>query len=70
MIPMPHIKEPYGIDFLVENNPVTEEDKKLISEVIAHYKATGRKKYFKEKLNNSPKKVAKKKAASGKAKIS
>lgn len=39
---MPHIKEPYGIDFTVENKPVTETDRKLISDLIAHYKATGK----------------------------
>jgi len=39
---MGHIKEP--VDLFVENKPVTEEDKKQISEIIAHYKATGKKK--------------------------
>ena len=39
---MGHIKEP--VDFFVENKPVTEEDKKQISEIIAHYKATRKKK--------------------------
>lgn len=39
---MGHIKEP--VDFFVENKPVTEEDRKQISEIIAYYKATGRKK--------------------------
>ena len=39
---MGHIKEP--VDFYVENKPVTENDRKLISEIIAHYKLTGKKK--------------------------
>ena len=39
---MGHIKEP--VDLFVENKPVTEEDKKQMSEIIAHYKATGKKK--------------------------
>ena len=39
---MGHIKEP--VDFFVENKPVTEEDRKHTSEIIAYYKATGRKK--------------------------
>ena len=39
---MGHIKE--LVDFFVENKPVTETDRKQISEIIAHYKATGRKK--------------------------
>jgi hypothetical protein len=35
------IKEPNGVDFVVEPRVVTEEDKRIISETIAHYKATG-----------------------------
>ena len=38
------IKEPAGIDFLVDSTPLTTEDRKKISDIIAHYKATGRKK--------------------------
>ncbi|MEZ2444475.1 hypothetical protein QFZ51_002542 [Chitinophaga sp. W3I9] len=41
---MGYIKEPKGINFVVDPKPVTENDKKLISEVISHYKATGKKK--------------------------
>lgn len=41
---MGHIKEPAGIDFVVDPTPLTPEDKKKISEIIAYYKATGRKK--------------------------
>jgi hypothetical protein len=40
---MGHIKEPVGIDFTVDPTPLTAEDRKKISEVIAYYKATGRK---------------------------
>jgi hypothetical protein len=40
---MGHIKEPAGIDFVVDPTPVTAEDRKLISEVIAYYKASGKK---------------------------
>ena len=40
---MGHIKEPAGIDFTVDPTPLTKEDRKKISEVIAYYKATGRK---------------------------
>jgi len=39
---MGYIKEPKGIDFVVEPHVVTEEDRKVISEAIAHYKATGK----------------------------
>lgn len=43
---MGHIKEPVGVDFVVEPTPLTVEDRKKISEIIAYYKATGRKKSF------------------------
>ena len=39
---MGYIKEPKGVDFVVEPHVVTEEDKKIISEAIAHYKSTGK----------------------------
>ncbi|MEP7279063.1 MAG: hypothetical protein ABI813_10505 [Bacteroidota bacterium] len=45
---MGHIKEPEGVDFVVDPTPLTEEDKKRISEVIAYYKATGRKMKYKK----------------------
>lgn len=38
---MGYIKEPAGIDFTVDPTPLTKEDRKKISEVIAYYKATG-----------------------------
>jgi hypothetical protein len=41
---MGYIKEPKGVNFVVDPKPLTEQDRKMISEVIAHYKATGRKK--------------------------
>ena len=37
------IKEPEGIDFVVEQVELTKADKELISNAIAHYKATGEK---------------------------
>ena len=40
---MGHIKEPDGIDFVVDPAPLTATDRKMISEIIACYKATGRK---------------------------
>jgi hypothetical protein len=33
--------EPKGIDFVVEPTAQTKADKEFISQVIAHYKATG-----------------------------
>jgi len=41
---MGYIKEPKGVDFIVDPTPLTTEERKKISEIIAHYKATGRKK--------------------------
>jgi hypothetical protein len=40
---MGYIKEPAGIDFVVDPTPVTAEDKKRISEIITYYKTTGKK---------------------------
>ena len=37
------IKEPKGINFIVDPKPLSAQDKKEISEIIAHYKATGKK---------------------------
>jgi hypothetical protein len=40
---MGHIKEPDGIDFIVDPKPLSAEEKKKISDIIAYYKATGKK---------------------------
>jgi hypothetical protein len=40
---MGYIKEPAGIDFVVDSKPLTASDRKKISEIIAYYKATGKK---------------------------
>jgi hypothetical protein len=40
---MGHITEPPGIDFIVDPKPLTKQERLRISEIIAHYKATGRK---------------------------
>ena len=40
---MGHIKEPFGVDFVVDPTPLTLADRKKISEVIMYYKNTGRK---------------------------
>ena len=40
---MGYIKEPVGVDFFVDPKPLTAADRKRISEIIAYYKATGRK---------------------------
>jgi hypothetical protein len=40
---MGYIKEPAGVDFVVDPTPLTAADRKKISAIIAHYKATGKK---------------------------
>lgn len=40
---MGHIKEPEGVDFIVDPTPLTREDRKRISEIISYYRATGKK---------------------------
>lgn len=40
---MGYIKEPAGVDFVVDPAPLSAADRKRISEIIAYYKATGRK---------------------------
>jgi hypothetical protein len=39
---MGYVKEPKGVDFVVEPHVVTEADKRIISGAIAYYKATGK----------------------------
>lgn len=39
---MGYIKEPKGVDFVVKPHVVTAEDRRIISEAISHYKATGK----------------------------
>ena len=54
---MGYIKEPKGIDFVVEPIPLTSEDQQMISSAIALYKATG-------KITRAPR--SKKKSNTGK----
>jgi hypothetical protein len=35
---MGHIKEPKGVDFIIESKPLTEEERVAISEYIRSYK--------------------------------
>ncbi len=56
---MGHIKEPVGVDFTVDPTPLSDKEKKTISEIIAYYKATGRKKKFrKESLPKTGRHIA------------
>ncbi len=45
---MGYIKEPAGVDFYVDPTPLSTEERKRISEIIAHYKATGKKSLYKK----------------------
>jgi len=39
---MGYIKEPKGVDFVVEPHVLTDEDQKIMSKIIADYKSTGK----------------------------
>lgn len=54
------IREPEGVDFVVEQVKLTKADKELISKAIAHYKSTGEKlsvPYPKSKTSKSKKEL-------------
>jgi hypothetical protein len=36
---MGHIKEPEGVDFIIQSKPLTDEERVAISEYIRNYKA-------------------------------
>lgn len=40
---MGHIKEPKGVDFVIQSEPLTEKDRQEISKFIADYKAKNKK---------------------------
>jgi hypothetical protein len=51
------IKEPIDVDFFVESQPLTNEEKRLISDFIAQYKKEKKvivKKKLKKKENQTP----------------
>nr|WP_295871235.1 hypothetical protein [uncultured Chitinophaga sp.] len=54
---MGHIKEPKGVDWVVDPKPLTDKDRQIISEAIRYYKSTGRKlKSSSKRSDNSNKK--------------
>jgi hypothetical protein len=59
---MGYIKKPDGVDFFVDPTPLTKADREKISEIIAYYKATGKK----MPLHQSTAKTRLKKKGSGK----
>ena len=40
---MGYVKDPVGVDLVVDPPPLTIEDRKRISEIITYYKSTGQK---------------------------
>lgn len=36
---MGHVKEPKGVDFIIKSKPLTEADRKIISDFIREYKS-------------------------------
>jgi hypothetical protein len=58
---MGYIKEPKGVDFVVEPHVVTEEDRRIMTQIIADYKATGKitRAPRKKRKAVSPKKIRK-----------
>ncbi len=46
---MEHIKEPKGIDFVIQSDPLTEKEKQEISKFIADYKTKKKKVVLKTK---------------------
>ncbi len=40
---MGYLKEPKGVDFIIESEPLTEKDRKEISRFIAEYKSKSKK---------------------------
>jgi hypothetical protein len=55
---MGHIKEPVGVDFIINGKPLTDKERKGISEFIkADKERIARKKLSKKKTSNSKKMV-------------
>jgi hypothetical protein len=48
---MAHIKEPNGVDFFVDPTPLTKQERQQISDLIAYYKRTGRKKLMQKTIS-------------------
>jgi hypothetical protein len=54
---MGHIKEPKGVDFIIQSRPLTKEEELAISEHIKNYKLKN------NSHNRKPKQVTKKRKA-------
>lgn len=51
---MGHIKEPKGVDFIIQSEPLTDQDRAEISKFIADYKSTKKKTQTAKKKNKVP----------------
>jgi hypothetical protein len=56
---MGYIKEPKGVDFIIQSNPLTDKERKQISKFIQDYKAknAGKKTGTKSKTSSSKQKT-------------
>lgn len=56
---MGYIKEPKGVDFIIQSKPLTDEERKQISKFIQDYKAksAGKKSRMKSKSASSKQKT-------------
>jgi hypothetical protein len=53
---MGYIKEPEGVDFIIQSKPLTDKERKEISKFIQDYKANNGSKKSVSKLGASPSK--------------
>jgi hypothetical protein len=51
---MGHVKEPKGVDFIIESEPLTNKDRQEITKFIANYKAKYHKKGSIRKKTKQP----------------
>ncbi len=62
---MGYIKEPEGIDFIIQSKPLTDKDREQISKFIQEYKRKNHSKKNKTSANRKEKKTATNKVQSG-----
>jgi len=51
---MGFIKEPKGVDFIIESEPLTDKERKEISKYIANYKTRNKKKIVSKSRTKQP----------------
>jgi hypothetical protein len=60
---MGHIKEPEGVNFVINSRPLTKKEEALISEYIRAYKAKNLNKQVPNRLTSHKKRILKKATA-------